>query len=318
MKAQLSFMIAIALLSVAGLPFQGSGATSSFATDITAQTSSEPSTTDASDQEKVKKIVTARFTKPGSGVVTVNHIAIADEFAIANWKTAELEGEALLTKDGGLWQVITASGGSISGEGSKALEELGVPAGTAQKLLDLFLSTDLKAKSVRSQDQKLIAAAGKGDLKAVKAAIAKGANVNAGDRIAGYALNIAAGRGRLEVVSFLLSKGATVDMSADEGYTALNEAVINGHVQIAKILLDKGANPNNYAAGTTPLTDAITAGNVELVKLLLQKGADPNLPAQGRSPLVIAQEKGNQNIMTLLKQASAKWLCLKKSGCQSN
>lgn len=314
----LSFMIAIALLNATGLPFQASSAASSLTTtDITAQTSPDPTVSDISDQEKVKKIVTARFTKPGS-VVTVNHIAIADDFAITNWKTAELEGEALLTKDGGRWQVITATGGTISGEGSKALEELGVPASTAQKLLELFLSTDLKAKSVRSQDRKLIAAAGKGDLKAVKATIANGANVNAGDRVAGYALNIAAGRGRLEVVSFLLSKGATVDMSADEGYTALNEAVINGHVQIAKILLDKGANPNNYAAGTTPLTDAIASGNTELVKLLLQKGADPNLPAQGRSPLVIAQEKGNQNITTLLKQASAKWLCLKKSGCQSN
>lgn len=186
---------------------------------------------------------------------------------------------------------------------------IGTPQGIATDL-DRNLTPKLTqtiTKSERSQqDKRLLNAASKGDLKAVKSALAKGANVNAGDRINGYALSRAAAKGHVEIVKLLLNKGAKVDPDSDEGYTPLVEAVSSGRIEVAKILLAYRANPNNYAAGTTPLSISIEAKNVQLVKLLLQNRANPNLSAQGRSPMSIALAQGNREIVNLLKKAGAK------------
>ncbi len=126
-----------------------------------------------------------------------------------------------------------------------------------------------------AQDARLLAVAQQGDLAGVKAALAGGANVNAGEVYTGYPLSLAAAGGHVEVVQRLLSSGAAVNRQADEGYTALMEAVVAGHPKVVKVLLENGADPNLIAAGLSPLAAAQNQGHSEIVEQLKQAGAKP-------------------------------------------
>jgi hypothetical protein len=126
-------------------------------------------------------------------------------------------------------------------------------------------------------DEQLLSAIRAYDLAGVEAALAAGADPNAGGIYQGYALQIAASLGDPDIVHLLIESGADVDQSADEGYTALVEAVIEDNLPVAAYLIEAGANVNQVAAGQTPVMIAADAGNPELVQLLLENGADPNL-----------------------------------------
>jgi ankyrin repeat protein len=93
-------------------------------------------------------------------------------------------------------------------------------------------------------DNALIDAATKGDLAAVQALLAKGANVNA--RAAGgeTPLIMAAVNGRLSVVHALLDKGADVNAGDNHGTTALMDAAEYGQLQVVQALLARGADVN--------------------------------------------------------------------------
>jgi cytohesin len=117
------------------------------------------------------------------------------------------------------------------------------------------------------QFSKLLKAVDRGDLKAVKALIRQGVDVdgrNAGDDMspAVRPLARAASRGFVQIVEVLLKAGAQPDWCCCSCVTALHEAINNKHVEIVRILLKAGASPTLlYDGETTPLKLAEKAGD---------------------------------------------------------
>ncbi|TMW69735.1 hypothetical protein Poli38472_001891 [Pythium oligandrum] len=118
--------------------------------------------------------------------------------------------------------------------------------------------------SRRPDEQKLIEAAGKGDLSRVKKLLEKGADVNALDKYGRTALHLASFYGHSDVVGLLLGHVACDVNALDKvrvlvsamlgGQTALHYASSSGHSDVVRLLLGHGANPNlQNKDGETPL-----------------------------------------------------------------
>ena len=162
-------------------------------------------------------------------------------------------------------------------------------------------------------DQQLVEAAADGDLGAVEALIAAGADPNA--RIDGYpALQLAVRDGAVEVVQALLAAGADVNAFGEwvpgccqDLDTALHQAVRYwgmcadrdfGHcserAEVIQVLLAAGADVDarQKLGGWTPLhTAANEAEWSEASEMLLNAGADPNARTEDdrdRTPLHLA------------------------------
>ena len=147
-----------------------------------------------------------------------------------------------------------------------------------------------------SLDFRIIEAADKGDVKAIKELIKAGADVNCKDQDGFSVLIAASSRGHAEATKVLIEAGADVNYkTGGSGDTALLEAAgqfFNTHHEYAKtaeILLEAGAyinhqqkeqdwtNHNQYKPGMSALMEASVSGNIELTKLLLRFGANTNL-----------------------------------------
>ncbi len=88
----------------------------------------------------------------------------------------------------------------------------------------------------------LINATKKGDTKAVKSYLSKGADVNAKDAFGQSALSFAAKYGNMEIAKALIANGA--DVNAKDlmgGGLALNLAASGGYLNIVEALLSAGA-----------------------------------------------------------------------------
>lgn len=111
------------------------------------------------------------------------------------------------------------------------------------------------------------AAALHGELDALKALIARGAQLD---------LPVAAALGRLEDARRLLAAAR-----AQDRHLALSLAADLGHVEIVRLLLDAGEDPNRYNpvghSHTTPLHQAAGRGHEEIVRLFVQRGARTDL-----------------------------------------
>ena len=121
-------------------------------------------------------------------------------------------------------------------------------------------------------DRALLKAAEKGNIKAVKQAIADGADVNANDK--------------------------------DFVWTPLHYAVRHGHKEIAELLIEKGANVNaKNKYRTTPLHRAAAWDHKEVAELLIAEGADVNARDNGgRTPL----DWDDDEVADLLRKHGAK------------
>jgi hypothetical protein len=97
----------------------------------------------------------------------------------------------------------------------------------------------------------LYTAVAKGDVKAVKELIDKGADVNESfGPASSNPLSAASSVGHLDVVKLLLAKGANLETtSGNMGWTALSDAAYHGNVAIVNLLLDKGANASRAIDG---------------------------------------------------------------------
>ncbi len=85
-------------------------------------------------------------------------------------------------------------------------------------------------------------AARRGDVLALRAQIASGANVDALDRFGQSALMLATLGGHLEAVEALIAAGANLDVTAKFGLSATMLAVVNGHSAVARALATAGAD----------------------------------------------------------------------------
>ena len=120
-------------------------------------------------------------------------------------------------------------------------------------------------------------AATKGDLQAVKAAIAADPTVVDAEKPPNKktALHYAAQNGHADVVAFLLDNGADVNRPNIAGETPLHYAVGLPDPTVVNLLLARGANPNvRTTDGRTPLRMATAFARLASIQALLDKGAD--------------------------------------------
>jgi len=112
-------------------------------------------------------------------------------------------------------------------------------------------------------DQQLWRAARDGDLEAVNAALAAGAQVNARGDYGDAALNLAAENGHLEVTLRLLAAGANIENVGGADKTPLMNAAFAGQVQVVRKLLDHGAIINRDLMSSLQLKVNILRENAE-------------------------------------------------------
>jgi len=152
-------------------------------------------------------------------------------------------------------------------------------------------------------------AAMRGDREAVRAALARKADVNAAQVDGTTALHWAAERDDVELAELLLVAGARVNARTREGVTPLQLAATNGSARMLGRLIRSGADPNASLtpAGDTALMLAARTGKPDAVSLLIEARANVNAKESwgGTTPLMWAVTEGHLEAARLLIAAGA-------------
>lgn len=127
-------------------------------------------------------------------------------------------------------------------------------------------------------------------------------------------LMAAAGNGDLAAVKCLLDHGADVKARMANGYTALIGAAIAGDAQVVALLLECGADPNAVCTTDlgilqTPAAMAAVMGRAECLRLLIAAGADVNVqggPFAQNALLGAATSSSTETVRLLLDRADFK------------
>ena len=178
-------------------------------------------------------------------------------------------------------------------------------------LLVAFLAMVMVFPGGRGQavgDSPLVEAARKGDTAAVRALIAKKADVNETARDGSTALLWAAYHADLPMAQALIAAGARTNIVNKYGVAPLLQASRTGAAPIVQALLRAGADPKlTHPEGETPLMAASYAGSLESVKLLLETGADVNATDayQKQTALMWAATEGHVDVVKALLEAKA-------------
>jgi len=222
---------------------------------------------------------------------------------------------------------------------------IGVVAGFALHVLALLLCLAAGALHAADPDQRLIAAAARGDTAEVRKLLLGGASHTARDADGRTALVAAAYGNHVEAASVLMQAGADVNVRDTVGRTAFMVAAVYGHVEILRLALKHGADVNtlNQYQGTalipashyghvevvrellrtkinidhvnrfgwTALIEAVILGDggprhTEIVRLLVAHGANARIAdPDGVTPLMHARRRGFAQIVQILERSSA-------------
>ena len=117
----------------------------------------------------------------------------------------------------------------------------------------------------------------------------------------------ASGSGDIAAVKALLAAGAQVDCASPSGETALMRAASNGRLDVVRLLLNAGADVNALRAdGMTPLIYAAFFGHADVVQFLVDNGADLNARDRlGMTALDWAKSKGATDAASILRRAAS-------------
>jgi len=172
---------------------------------------------------------------------------------------------------------------------------------TLLALLALAIAPSAAAQDPKQAlNEQLYEAVRKGDAAEVKAALDKGADVNAKFRYGATALFKAAERGHTEVVKLLIERGADVTVKDSfYGATALTWALNKEHTGVIRAILAKSAAD----AGDVLLT-GVRSGNAELVTAALETGKVPAETLTAALAAAASDEK-KAPIVEMLKKAGA-------------
>lgn len=159
----------------------------------------------------------------------------------------------------------------------------------------------------------LLAATHANQVETARLLIEAGADVNAKDAISDSPYLYAGARGHLDILKLTLAHGADLTSINRYGGTALIPAAERGHVETVATLIAAGVDVDHVnRLGWTALLEAIILGDggprhVAIVKLLLDAGANPNLADGDKvSPLAHARNRGFTEMVHLLQQAGGR------------
>ena len=154
----------------------------------------------------------------------------------------------------------------------------------------------------------LVEAIKSGDRAAVRALIARRADVKAPEADGTTALHWAVRSNDLEVVRLLLGAGADARAANRYGVTPLQLAAVNGNAPVVDALLRAGANPNAVLPeGETILMTAARTGSPDVLRVLLDSGADVNARERwyGETALAWAASENHPDAVRLLIERGA-------------
>jgi ankyrin repeat protein len=157
-------------------------------------------------------------------------------------------------------------------------------------------------------DPSIVTAAKNDDLQAVRAQIAKRANVNEIARDGSTALLWAVYNGNIEMTRALIAAGAPVNSPNHYGITPLLQAARSGDATLIGMLIKAGADvAATHPDGETPLMATARTGHLDAVKLLLEAGANANVSDsyQQETPLMWAASEGHVAVVNELLKAGA-------------
>ncbi|MDE2874914.1 MAG: ankyrin repeat domain-containing protein [Gemmatimonadota bacterium] len=158
-------------------------------------------------------------------------------------------------------------------------------------------------------DSPVADAAERGDVKAVRALLRDGADVNTAQSDGMTALHWAATRNDAEIAGILLYAGATTRATTRlGGYTPLHVASRSGSTTVAELILAAGADPNVFTTtGVTAMHFAADADAAGVVALLAAHGADTDArdTFSKRTPLMFAAVRGADAALGALLEAGA-------------
>lgn len=172
----------------------------------------------------------------------------------------------------------------------------------------LARGADVQVRDERGRTA-LMYAAENGDASTAQALLTNGADGNARDWQDWTALLYAAENGDMATVQTLLAHRAHVNAKAEaSGWTALMSAGIRGHTAVVQALLTHGAEANaRDKEGQTALLLAVQKGHTAVIQALLAGGADVDVKNNaGKTALEIAEAEGFSRIAQLLKQAASR------------
>jgi ankyrin repeat protein len=154
----------------------------------------------------------------------------------------------------------------------------------------------------------LVDAAKDGNPGAVKAALARKADVNSAEPDGTTAIHYASRNDDIETVELLIHAGADVKAANRYGVTPLALACTNGSEAMVAKLIEAGADVNAASPeGETPLMTASRTGKLPAVKVLLAHGANVNAKEnwRGQTALMWAAAEGHATVVDALLKAGA-------------
>jgi uncharacterized protein len=162
---------------------------------------------------------------------------------------------------------------------------------------------------VRAATADVADAAMRGDGEAVRAAIARKADVNVPQVDGTTALHWAAERDDLDLADLLINAGARTTARTREGVTPLQLAAVNGSESMIDRLLKAGADANAplSAVGDTALMMAARTGKTGAIRVLVEAGADVNAKETwgGTTALMWAVSERHVDAARMLIEAGA-------------